>query len=143
MNPEEMPGDKDWNGVEQREIRRRYTIERRVNERRKRYWWSIIFPILLGSILTALISWGVYVTHITYRISASYEETFVKHIEREIEKDAVLEHKFEMMKAEYTNRMDTISSDTKFELAEIRKMQTAMYQLLLNERRGNDKEPNH
>ena len=135
MNPEDMQGEKDWDGVEQREIRRRYLIDRRVTDKRKRYMWSVVFPIILGSILTALISWGVFVTHTTYRISASYEETFVKHIEREIEKDLVLEHRLDMIKADFTNRMDTMSADTKSGFAEIRTMQTAMYQLLLETER--------
>lgn len=139
MNPNKKSEAQDWDGVDTREVRRRYLFDRRMRERRKRYWWSIIFPIFLGSVLTALISWGVYVTHVTYRISAGYEETFVKHIENEIQEAAALEHKMEMMKIEYTGRLDSIRSETMKQLSEIRAMQSNMYQLLLdNERRRND-----
>jgi hypothetical protein len=127
--------EEQWDGVEQRESRRRYTIDRRSSERRKRYWWSVIFPIVLGAVLSALISWGVYVTHITYKISANYEETFVSHIEKELERDAQVEHKLEMMKTDYSNRMNLMRSDMSSGLKEIRDMQASMYRLLLDHER--------
>jgi len=135
MAPTKIQNDEDWDGVEQREVRRRYTFDRRTLERRKRYWWSVIFPILLGTILTGLLSWGVYVTHVTYRISANYEETFVKHIEKEIEKEAQLEHKFELIKADHMRSMEAIRLETSKGLAEIRSMQATMYRLLLENAR--------
>ncbi len=136
MNPEfENENQQDWDGVEQREVRRRYTLDRRVAERRKRYWWSVVFPILLGTGLTALISWGVYVTHTTYRISANYEKTFVRHIDKVIKREALVEHRMEIMKADYINRIDSLKVDVKASLTEIKDIQTAMYRLLL-ERQG-------
>ena len=132
MNPEIRPEDEDWDGVEQREVRRRYTIDRRTLEKRKRYWWSVIFPIILGCLLTGIMSWGVYVTHVTYRISANYETTFVKHIGAQIEKDAAINHRLELMKADYTTRMTQMRSDMADGLKEIRNMQGTMYRLLLD-----------
>lgn len=122
----------DWDGVEQRETRRRYIFDRRVAERRKRYWWSVMFPILLGSIMTALISWGVYVTHVTYRISANYEETFVRHIESGIEREAQFEHRVDLIRVDYISRINSLKEDMTRSLREIKDIQTAMYQLLLH-----------
>ncbi len=138
MNPE-IPEDENWDGVEQREVRRRYTIDRRTRERRKRYWWSVVFPIILGAGLSALISWGVYVTHVTYRISANYEETFLKHINAELEKDAATQHKMELMEADYTSSMASIRSEMAGGLKEIRDMQATMYRFLLNKERQDKK----
>ena len=133
MNPEVE--NSDWDGVEKRQTRRRYTLDRRVAERRKKYFWSVVFPIVLGAVLSGLLSWGVYVTHVTYRISAGYEETFVKHLEMEVEKDKILEHKLELMKAEYTGQMRTIRAEMAQSLKEIRDMQMTMYRLLLDHER--------
>lgn len=134
-NIEEV-NEEEWDGVEKREIRRRYIIDRRSVERRKRYIWSVILPICLGAGLSALVSWGVYVTHITYRISANYEETFVKHIESQVEESAAMDHRLEVMKTEYTTGMHTLRQEMTSGLKEIRDMQAAMYRILLeNERR--------
>lgn len=133
-NIEEV-NEKQWDGVEQREIRRRYNIDRRSTERRKRYVWSVILPIFLGAGLSALVSWGVYVTHITYRISANYEETFVRHIESQVEESTAMDHRLEVMKAEYTTGMRTLRREMTSGLKEIRDMQAAMYHILLENKR--------
>jgi predicted PurR-regulated permease PerM len=122
----------NWDGVEKRETRRRYTLDRRMSERRKRYWWAVIFPVILGVGITALISWGVYVTHTTYRISANYEKTFVQHIEKEIEREALVEHRLEVIRADYTNRIDSLKEDLKTSLQDIKSVQTQIYRILLN-----------
>lgn len=145
MDPDIEVLERDWDGVEQREARRRYTIDRRLAERRRRYWWAIILPIILGAGLTGLtglISWGVYVTHVTYRISANYELAFVKHIELQVEKEARLDHRLELIKADFTNRTNLIRSDMTAGLKEIRDMQGAMYKLLVqNEQYRNQQIP--
>jgi hypothetical protein len=135
MDPDIETLDEDWNGVEQREARRRYTVDRRLAERRKRYWWSMILPIILGTGLAGLLSWGVYVTHVTYRISANYELSFVKHLERQVEKEFRLDHRLEVMKADFTNRTNLIRSDMTAGLKEIRDMQTTMYKILVQHER--------
>lgn len=133
MDPKlEEESHQDWDGVEQRETRRRYTLDRRKSERKKRYWWSVIFPIILGTGITALISWGVYVTHTTYRISANYEKTFVQHIDKETEREAQVEHKLEVIRTDYTNRIDSLKGDMTASLKDIKDMQILMYRLLLN-----------
>ena len=135
MDPEIISDDEKWDGVDQREIRRRYTVDRRKSEKRKRYWWSVIFPILLGGALSALISWGVYVTHVTYRISANYEETFVKYIAQQLEKETALDHRLELMRNDYTNRMNAIRLEMTAGIDRIRSVQDAMYRILLEYKR--------
>ena len=94
---------KDWEGDERRESKRRDNSDRRILERRKRYWSSLILPILVGVIATAIVSWGAYVTHVTYGISARYEESFVKHVSAELKKDALNEHRLEMIQADHNS----------------------------------------
>jgi len=120
-----------WAGLERREVRRRYIPDRRAAERRKRYWWSVVFPIILGACLTAVISWGAYVTHVTYSISANYEKTFVHHIEAQADKNALVEHKLELIKKDYTGGINAIRKDMTTGFSEIRNIQNAMYRLLL------------
>lgn len=121
----------EWDGEERRETRRRYDIDRRLIERRKRYFISIMIPIIIGVTATALISWGAYVTHVTYTISAKYETNFVQHITARAEKDARLEHELELLRTEYTYKLSTLRDEVNDGLKEIRDTNNAIYKLLL------------
>lgn len=126
--------DKDWEGDERREIKRRYTIDRRVLERRKRYWSSLLLPILIGTVATSIIAWGAYVTHITYGISAKYEQSFVKHVNEQLTKDALNEHRLEMIQSEHNLRMTSLRNDMNTGFKEMREFQHDIYNLILNKK---------
>ena len=121
---------------ERRRAKRRYKTDRRIIERRKKYWWMIIFPILIGVCATALISWGAYITHVTYTISANYETNFVAHIESRAKKDATIEAKVEMMRSDYTQKMGSLREDMNEGMKEIRDTNLAIYNLLLQHEGG-------
>ena len=120
----------DWLGEERRESRRRYTIDRRELERRKKYWSSLIFPVIIGIVATAIVSWGAFVTHVTYGISAKYEESFVKHVNDQLKKDAYNEHRLELIKAEHNAQMSRLREDMNTGFKEIRAFQHDIYNLL-------------
>lgn len=128
---ENVKTQEDWDGVEQREVRRRYVVDRRASERRKKYWWAVLFPIIVGVCITALISWGAYVTHVTYTISANYEMSFKQHIQDRVIKDASLEHTIELMRSDYTHKLTGIRQDMDAGLKEIRDTNLKIYNLLL------------
>lgn len=107
-------------------------MDRRTLERRKRYWWSVVFPIVIGIIGTAIISWGAYVTHTTYGISAKYEQTFVTHIRDQLQKDADTNHKLEITKLEYNKELDELRKDMNEGFSEMRRAQTDIYNLIIN-----------
>jgi hypothetical protein len=127
--------DHGWEGDNRREIKRRFDIDRRSQERRKRYWWTVLFPLIIGIIGTAVLSWGAYVTHTTYGISAKYEQTFVSHIRNQIQKDADTDHKLEITKIEHARELDKIRKDMKDGFSEMRKSQDAIYNLIISQQR--------
>jgi len=139
-----------WEGIDRRASRRRYLADRRAREKRKKYWWSVIFPIIVSICCGALISWGAYVTHVTYTISANYETSFLKFIEERAQKDASVEHEIEMLKTDYTNKLGLLRSDMtsqineirldmKAGMKEIRETNVRIYDLLLRVQRDNRK----
>ena len=121
---------------ERRRAKRRYKTDRRIIERRKKYWWMIIFPILIGVCATALISWGAYITHVTYTISANYETNFVAHISARAKKDAIIEDKVETLRKDYTQKLGTLRTEMNEGLKEIRDTNLAIYNLLLQHEGG-------
>jgi len=123
----------DWGGEERRESKRRYTIDRRILERRKKYWSNLLLPVLAGIIVTGIISWGAYVTHITYGISAKYEESFVKHIKDQLKKDALTDHKLELIQAEHNRQMNRLRDDMNIGFKEIRVFQRDIYSILVKQ----------
>jgi hypothetical protein len=118
---------------DRRKAKRRHLIDRRMIERRRKYWWSVIFPIIVGVCVTALISWGAYVTHVTYRISANYEMSFVRHIEDRAKKDLAFDHKIEMLRSDYTVKLGNLRTDLNKGLTEIRETNLKIYELLLQQ----------
>ena len=124
-----ISGD-DWSGEERREARRRYTLDRRELERRKKYWSSLILPVIIGIVATAIVSWGAFVTHVTYGISAKYEESFVKHVNDQLKKEAYNEHRLELIQAEHNAQMARLREDMNTGFKEIRAFQHDIYNLL-------------
>ena len=123
----------NWEGEERREAKRRYTIDRRLLERRKKYWSTLLLPVLAGIIVTGILSWGAYVTHITYGISAKYEESFVKHIKDQLKKDALMDHKLELIQAEHNRQMIRLRDDMNTGFKEIRVFQRDIYSILVKQ----------
>jgi hypothetical protein len=133
----------DWRGDERREAKRRDLIDRRGPERRKKYWWSMVLPTLIGIMGAAVISWGAYVTHTTYGISAKYESQFDQHIGRELQVEATNNHKLELMQMEYNDKMLILRKDMLIlrkdmneGFKEMRASQLDIYNLLLENRQG-------
>lgn len=126
-----------WEGDNRREVKRRLDVDRRSQERRRRYWWTVLFPIIIGIIGTAVLSWGAYVTHTTYGISAKYEQTFVSHIRDQIQKDADTNHKLEITKIEQGQELDQLRKDMNEGFSDLRKSQQDIYNLIINQQSGN------
>jgi hypothetical protein len=130
-----MPGERDdWEGAERREVKRRYAQERRVTERRRKYIFSILLPIFIGLLGTGVISWGAYVTHTTYGISAKYEETFITHIDDQVVRDTVNDYKFESIQKDYNTKIMQLHNDMNDGFKEMRESNKDIYNLLINKR---------
>jgi hypothetical protein len=121
--------DEEWQGEERREARRRYTIDRRTFERRKKYWSSLLMPIIVGLIATSIVTWGAYVTHVTYGISAKYEETFVRHVAEQLKKDAEVDRRLNMIRSDYSNQMDRLRDDMNAGFKDLRDFQHDIYSI--------------
>ena len=134
-------GDGDWEGSERREGKRRYVIDRRLAEKRKKYWWSLALPTIIGIVGAAIISWGAYVTHTTYGISAKYEQSFDKHVGRQLQLEATNDHRFELMQMDYNSKMAGLREDMNNGFSEMRNSQTDIYNLLINKQRFRIDEP--
>lgn len=148
--------DRDWNGDERRAVRRRYTLDRRAKEARKKLWFNILVPAIVGIGLTGALSWGVYVTHTTYTISAVYEQTFAKHLKEQKEKDTAVSKGIKQVADEYrrdikelgdshNEEMSTLRKEVGEGFREIRKIQGDIYNILVHRKKdvdGNDQESN-
>jgi hypothetical protein len=117
----------DWDGVDRRAVKRRYTTERR----RGKYWLNLLAPIAMGVILTGIVSWGVYVTHTTYNISAKYEETFIGHIEGQEKKEVYAERRRDAIVVDYNRKIDKLSDEVADGFREIRDGNNSIINLLL------------
>ena len=127
----ESQASEKWDGGERRESKRRYTFDRRRAERRKKYFWYFVMPTLMGVLLTAIITWGAYVTHVSFTISANYEANFASHVTEQRITEAAINHKIEVLRAEHNTQMQNIRNDMNQQLKEIRDTNTAIYRLLL------------
>ena len=123
--------NEDWEGLERREGKRRYVVDRRLVEKRKKYWWTLALPTIIGIVGAAIISWGAYVTHTTYAISAKYEQTFDRHVGRQLQLEATNDHRFELMQMDYNNKMLGLRQDMNTGFKEMRDSQTDIYNLLI------------
>ena len=130
--------EKEWEGEERRESKRRYTVDRRTLEKRKKYLSSVLVPTIIGLLGAGIISWGAYVTHTTYGISAKYEETFITHIKDQDIKDVVNDHKFENMQRDYNTKIIQLHDDMNDGFKEMRSSQKDIYNLLIKQ--DNDKQ---
>lgn len=132
-------GEYDWEDKERREAKRRYTIDRRTVERRKKYWYNLFLPILLGVLGAGLVSWGAYVTHVTYGISAKYEESFVRHVADQLKKEALNDHKLELMQMEHSTQMTSLRDDMNTGFKEIRAFQHDIYNIIAKQKNDEKK----
>lgn len=122
----------DWKGEERREAHRRYTVDRRVSERRKKYWFGLLVPTIIGLLGAGIISWGAYVTHVTYNISAKYEETFLRHIEDQQEKESEAVAEVNRMESDQNEKMRVLREDMNAGFRDLRDTQRDIYSLLLD-----------
>lgn len=120
-----------WEGNERREAKRRHEMERRTTERRKKYFFAVILPAALGILGAGLVSWGAYVTHATYSISAKYEETFVDHIDKQAVQDKIEATRIDDVIVDYNARISKLHDDMNDGFKEIRDTQNNIYTLLL------------
>ena len=130
--------ERDWEGAERREAKRRYTLDRRIMERRKRYLFSVVLPTVLGILGAGIVSWGAYVTHSTYSISAKYEETFVDHIDDQAVHDKLQRARIDGIVVDYNTRISELHDDVNDGFKEIRDTQNNIYNLLLQRGLGGD-----
>lgn len=130
--------EEDWEGDERREAKRRYTMDRRTMERRKRYLVTVVLPTVLGVLGAGVVSWGAYVTHSTYSISAKYEETFVDHIDSQVIADRQQNKHISDIVVDYNLRIGELHDDMNDGFKEIRDTQNNIYNLLLQRGIGGD-----
>jgi hypothetical protein len=130
--------EEDWEGDERREAKRRYTMDRRTMERRKRYLFTVVLPTVLGVLGAGVVSWGAYVTHSTYSISAKYEETFVDHIDSQVIADRQQNKHISDIVVDYNLRIGELHDDMNDGFKEIRDTQNNIYNLLLQRGIGGD-----
>ena len=123
-----------WEGDERRETKRRYTMDRRALERKKRYMFTIILPTLLGIMGAGVVSWGAFITHATYSISAKYEETFVDHIDDQHIKETAVKTRLDHIVDDYDSKLGTLHDDMNDGFREIR----VTLNLLLQRGAGSD-----
>lgn len=120
-----------WDGGNRRETKRRFDVDRRSSERKKRYWWGVVFPILIGIVGTAILTWGTYITHTTYGISAKYEESFVKHLENQATKSIKDDIRVDSIVLDYNTKILRLHDDMNQGFNELRKSNSTIYNLLL------------
>lgn len=131
MQKSEDVEKEEWEGDERRETKRRYTFDRRTLERRKKYLSSILIPIFIALLGGGVISWGAYVTHTTYGISAKYEETFISHIKNQDTKEVINDRKFESIQKDYNGKILQLHTDMNDGFKEMRSSNKDIYNLLI------------
>lgn len=119
---------------ERRSNKRRTLFDRRQQEYHRRLIMRIL-PTLVAVVASAVVSWGVYVTHLTYNINATYDKIFNAHIESQAEKDTETELHFAMVHQEFTAKITDLRTEMNQGLAEIRNSFRDIYMLLVNSRR--------
>jgi hypothetical protein len=128
--------ESDWNGMERREAKRRYTTDRRDLERKKKFWVNLLLPIVIGVGVTSIITWGAYVTHVTYGISAKYEQTFVAHLENQASEDIKDDIRMDAMVLDYNSKIVKLSETMKEGFDELREDNRIIYNLLVTHERN-------
>lgn len=123
--------ENEWNGDDRRDSRRRFLTDRRASARRHRFMWSVFFPIVAGIIGTGVVSWGAYVTHVTYSISANYEQSFEKYIEDNNGHIADVHMKVNEMQDDYNQKILELRHDLNASFKEMRDAQNAIYNFLI------------
>lgn len=124
--------DEGWDGMERREVKRRYTVDRRTVERRKKYLFSVIMPTLLGILGAGVVSWGAYVTHATYSITAKYEQGYVTYIDKQAEVDRAQDLEIKRIARDYNQKVIQLHDDMNAGFKEIRDTQQNIFGLLLH-----------
>lgn len=127
--------EEEWEGSERREVKRRYTPDRRELERKKKFWTNLLLPIVIGVAATSIITWGAYVTHVTYDISANYEQTFVKHLENQAAEEVKDDIRMDSIVIDYNAKILELSKNMKEGFDELRDDNRTIYNLLVTHER--------
>ena len=128
--------ESDWNGMERREAKRRYTTDRRDIERKKKFWVNLLLPIVIGVGVTSIITWGAYVTHLTYGISSKYEQNFVAHLESQAAEDVKDDLRMDSIVIDYNSKILKLSENMKEKFDELREDNRIIYNLLVTHERN-------
>jgi hypothetical protein len=120
-----------YEGPERREVRRRYTSDRRNWERKKYYLSKMLVPIVASVLFAGLISWGAYVTHTTYTISANYEQTFKKALDGQTKRRTFVDGAFDKMRDDYEVKVFNLREELREGLHETRVALSKIYNLLV------------
>lgn len=131
--------EENWEGSERREAKRRYTVDRRLYEKRKRAFVNFILPSVIGVVVAGLVSWGAYVTHTTYSISAKFEETFKSHIEEAAKDSIATTLRMDSIVNDYNDKLVSLHEDMNEGFRELRESQRNIFNLLLQHDIGNEK----
>jgi hypothetical protein len=139
---DDSPVESDAYSTDRRSSKRRTYTDRRVAERKKRFLMGVVLPVCLGVVATGIVSWAVFITHTTFTISAGYEETFKRHLERQAT-DAVRDDiRMDSMVLDYNSKILKLNEDMTEGFDELRKQQTNIYNLLVHHeaKRGAEKD---
>ena len=126
----------DWSGQERREVKRRYTTDRRELERKKKFWTNLLLPVVIGIAVTSIITWGAYVTHVTYGISAKYEQSFVTHLESQATEDVKDDLRMDAIVLDYNAKIVKLSEKVEEGFEKIREDSREIYNLLITHERN-------
>jgi hypothetical protein len=119
---------------ERRSNKRRVLYDRRQQEYRRRLMMRIL-PVVIAVFASGLISWGAYVTHLTYNIAATYDTVFSTHIEEQAKKEIEDNLHFVVIQKEFSEKMLTLRSEMKQGMDEIRNGFRDIYLLLISQGR--------
>ena len=115
---------------ERRESQRRRTLDRRADEARRQLWRLRLLPILVTILGGALVSWGAYVTHLSYSINANYEKVFLHYISEQKDKESAAGRRLDVLNHEFNAKLESLRTDVYNSMAEMRSTLRNIYNLL-------------
>lgn len=123
--------DKEWTGDERRESTRRIPPDRRSTERRKKYFFNIIVPTVIAVVGAGLVSWGAYVTHVTYAISAKFDSSYASHVAIQNEHDQEDKDERMAMRIDYNSKIIKLRETMDAGFKEMRESNRTIYNLIV------------
>ena len=124
--------EEEWDGEERRETSRRVPPDRRIVERRKKYALNIILPTIVAIMGGGLISWGAYVTHVTYSISAKFDSSYAAHVANQDKHDQEDKDERMAMRIDYNSKILKLRGAMDDGFKEFRDSNRSIYNLLVS-----------